>query len=787
MTASTPGPTGAPPHELPAGRLQPFAHVLRHTVGGRLFALGLVVKVICWLVRLAVGSEPAVVAFADAIGSLALIGAAGCLVVRLVPRARRRRLWRVRDQLILSYVFIGVIPALLIVSFFIVSGLVLFLNVAAFLVTNGFNTVRDEAVYLSRVAALEIQRGPGPDRAAAILAQREAALTATYPGASMALVPTGGPEPCVGGPSAGPRQLPTVVAAERDAIARPAEVTPSQGKAGALPAGKAQNAAAAAAPAHAPIAPSKQVIAPMAVGPWEHAEAPTTLPAWVSCAGFGGIVVEPLPVSAGAGGDAKEAPAVAVVRGVGLPDAARPAFAVVVDIPKNDGLDNHLRDETSVKLGSVSIVLTEGLRARLMRPKRAVEGLVNRDPAASGRSRVKWVAFLQGTEWDSGQPVQTMANIQVNIAEIYDRLSSVDVGARTLGGWVLYFMLFVAILFLLIEAAALVMGLALARSITGSVHELFEGTERVRAGDFSHRIEVMTRDQLGDLGESFNQMTASIEDLLRQAEEKKRLEEELRIARAIQMSLLPRGQIAVPGLSISALCVPAREVGGDYYDFFPLGDDRLGVLIADVSGKGTSAALYMAELKGLMLSLSRTCPSPRQLMLTANEIISENLDSRSFITMTYAVVDLAARTMTYARAGHTPLIYRRERDGDPCVEVFTPDGLVLGLRIDGGELFDRLLTEVTLPLDRGDLLLLFTDGISEAMNADSDLFGEARLARLVEEHGHLPADELRERILREIEAFVAGAPQHDDMTMILMKFDDFLPGAVRAGFKDGRA
>ena len=148
--------------------------------------------------------------------------------------------------------------------------------------------------------------------------------------------------------------------------------------------------------------------------------------------------------------------------------------------------------------------------------------------------------------------------------------------------------------------------------------------------------------------------------------------------------------------------MPAREVGGDYYDFFPLGDDRLGVLIADVSGKGTSAALYMAELKGLMLSLSRTCPSPRQLMLTANQIISEHLDSRSFITMTYAVIDLAARTMVYARAGHTPLIYRRERgDGDPSVEVLTPDGLVLGLRIDRGETFERLLTEIDAAASTG--------------------------------------------------------------------------------------
>jgi serine phosphatase RsbU (regulator of sigma subunit) len=761
MTPPLEGPTGPSPREPPARRFHRVVHALLHTLGGKLALAGVSVKIACWILRLVLGSEPTMLSGVDAAGSLVLIGAGVWILIRLIPRARRRRLWHVRDQLILSYVFIGVIPALLIVSFFLVSGLVLFLNVAAFLVTNGFITVRDEAVYLSRVTALEIQRGPGPGNAAAILAQREAALTASYPGASMALVPTSGPEPCVGGPSAGPRaaRLPSVVAAER----------------GVVP-------AASDAPGR------RAAVEPIAVGSWEHLDAPTSLPSWVSCAGFGGIVVEPLPSDGTTPATGRDAPALAVVRGVGLPDTAHPTYAVVVDIPKNDGLDNHLRDETSVKVGAVSIVLTEELRSRLMRPRKAVEGLLNRDSSATAsRSRIRWIAFLQGTDWQRGQPVQTTATIQVNIADIYDRLSSVDVGTRTLGGWVLVFMLFVAVLFLVIEAAALVMGLALARSITGSVHELFEGTERVRAGDFSHRIRVITADQLGDLSDSFNQMTGSIEDLLRQAEEKKRLEEELRIARAIQMSLLPRGQLAVPGLSVSALCVSAREVGGDYYDFFPLSDDRLGVLIADVSGKGTSAALYMAELKGLMLSLSRTCPSPRQLLITANEIISENLDSRSFITMTYGVVDLAARSMTYARAGHTPLIYRRERDDGPRVEVLSPDGLVLGLRIDDGELFERLLTEVTLPLERGDVLLMFTDGISEAMNADSDLFGEARLARLVEEHGHLATDELRERILREIDAFVAGAPQHDDMTMILMKFDEFIPGAVKAGFTDGRS
>jgi serine phosphatase RsbU (regulator of sigma subunit) len=274
-------------------------------------------------------------------------------------------------------------------------------------------------------------------------------------------------------------------------------------------------------------------------------------------------------------------------------------------------------------------------------------------------------------------------------------------------------------------------------------------------------------------------MTASIEDLLIEAAEKKRLEEELRIAHEIQMSLLPQGPLLMEGVSVTALCVPAREVGGDYYDFLPLDEHRLGLLIADVSGKGTSAALYMAELKGLVLSLSRIHTSPRELLIAANRIIADHLDARSFITMTYAVIDLRLRTMTYARAGHTPLIYV---PGPGAVarraHILAPDGLVLGLKIDSGEMFERLLQEQTLPLHAGDLYLFFTDGISEAMNERDDCFGEGRLGQFVEMHSHLTSDELRERVLREIEAFVGDAPQHDDMTMILLKVDDQVAAAV---------
>jgi len=286
------------------------------------------------------------------------------------------------------------------------------------------------------------------------------------------------------------------------------------------------------------------------------------------------------------------------------------------------------------------------------------------------------------------------------------------------------------------------------------------------------------------------------------------MEQELRIARQIQMSLLPQGPLTMHGLSVTAHCEPAREVGGDYYDYLPLGDRRVGILIADVAGKGTSAALYMAELKGLMLSLSQLHSSPRELLIAANRIIAQHLDSRSFITMTYAVVDLCTHTLTYARAGHCPLLYlpgpgsrgqaagssrwqasggsgqwavgsqSQEATGTEHVasgrqvQLQVPDGLVLGLRIDGGERFNSLLEEMTQPLGAGDVVLMYTDGVTDAMNAAGEPFGEERLAALVAEHGDLPFEELRERILREIRAFAGDTGLQDDLTFVLLKVDE---------------
>ena len=472
----------------------------------------------------------------------------------------------------------------------------------------------------------------------------------------------------------------------------------------------------------------------------------SAVPGWIGDGGFSGIV-QPPTVSDGV---------TIVARAVRRVDGPADRV-VVVDIPLGPDVMTRIEQAIGVQVYGSGTA-----------PSRA------EDPTRfASTSGLAWVAFLEPTDWTSGEVGSLNLDIRVPLGAFYQQLFGLQAQIGDVSFQYIFLILLTAIggLFLIIEFAALVMGFALARSITGSVHELFTGTERVRRGDFGHRIRIESGDQLGDLAESFNAMTASVEGLLQQAAEKKRLEDELRIARQIQMSLLPRDAASIPGLSLTAVCRPAREVGGDYYDFIRLGERRLGLLVADVSGKGTSAALYMAELKGLILSLGQIHESPKQLLVEVNRIMASNLDSRSFITMIYVVVDLHAGTLTYARAGHTPLIYLAHDSTVVRAQALAPDGMVLGL--DGYEQqFEALLEERCLPIATGDLVLLFTDGITEAMNEEDDLFGEARLCQLLEEHRHLASEELREYILRDIEAFVGTADQHDDMTMVLLRIDD---------------
>jgi sigma-B regulation protein RsbU (phosphoserine phosphatase) len=664
--------------------------VLLRSWPGRLFIIATLLKLVVAVWR-RVAAVPSFVQVLSSAATLGLAISVAYLLWRLFVLVQRQLLWRVRRKLILSYIFIGVVPTLLILGFCLIGAGILSMNIGAYLFKDGYDDVVRNSGLIADAIVSGVARTPR-NPADAVERVHANATGLGYPGLSLLFMPTGG--------------------------------DPNGG---------------------------------MRAGRWDQAAPPREVPAWIktNSHGFTGTIAVPIADSPGR----QEL----IVRAVRL----SPLGFVVVDVPIDGEMISRLYEATGVKAGTITVGTERNRTAG------TTAGAAQKDDdslSLFGRS----VAFFDSTDWQTGEVRRATVAMTYRLGELYQRLAmaqQAQVGTARLSDVILLVLAVVAGLFLVIEIAALIMGLALARSITRSIHELFMGTERVQQGDFTHRISIATNDQLGQLADSFNQMTGSIENLLQTAAEKKRMEEELRIARQIQMSLLPRGPLDIPGLGITALCVPAREVGGDYYDFFPLPDGRLGVLIADVAGKGTSAALYMAELKGLMLSLSQICESPRQLLIDVNRIISANLDSRSFITMTYAVIDLAAGFMTYARAGHTPLLYL-PGPGAPVAgaQILIPSGMVLGLRIDNAaEKFDELLEEERVSLYAGDIIVLYTDGITEAMNADSDLFGDERLGRIVQEHGHLDSGELRERILREIEAFVGGADQHDDMTMVLMK------------------
>jgi sigma-B regulation protein RsbU (phosphoserine phosphatase) len=384
----------------------------------------------------------------------------------------------------------------------------------------------------------------------------------------------------------------------------------------------------------------------------------------------------------------------------------------------------------------------------------------------------EWVTVLDVHDWQSGARCAATVNMQLNLPEIYNRISTIP-SERQFGQILLLVLAFIGVLFLTIQFVALIIGFVLARQITGAVHDLFTGTEHLRNRDFTYHIPVRARDQLGELADSFNVMTGEITTLIRENAEKARMEQEMLAAREIQQRLLPSGPMTVPGLSITAFCEPAREVAGDYFDFLPISPTKLGVLIADVSGKGLPAGLYMAQLKVLVQSLARTHTSPADFLKAVNRVVADNIDSKSFITMSYGVIDLERRAMAFARAGHCPLV--RVPGAAPAglrkAELVTPDGLVLGLKIDDGTMFDTMIQEVTVPLMPDDLIVFFTDGISETMNDAFDCYGESRLARVLEQYAHLPFEQLRSFIFADLRAFAGAADQHDDMTMILLKVE----------------
>ena len=240
---------------------------------------------------------------------------------------------------------------------------------------------------------------------------------------------------------------------------------------------------------------------------------------------------------------------------------------------------------------------------------------------------------------------------------------------------------------------------------------------------------------------------------------------ELEIARAIQFSLYPVGNPRLPHLDIASHFQPALEVGGDYYDYAIDGNRRFTVILGDVSGKGIAAALYAMKLQALFEVLGKDSLGPKEMLVAMNDVISERIERNYFITAVVGIIDFNERKLVLARAGHNHPLHFSSRTGTIC--WLKPNGVGIGMKTSPG--FEGLLEEIRVPLEPGDVLVFYTDGVTEAMNRAREPFGYRRLEEMLAASSHLPADGIKKELLKRLDSFRQGEDFADDVTLVVAK------------------
>ncbi len=273
------------------------------------------------------------------------------------------------------------------------------------------------------------------------------------------------------------------------------------------------------------------------------------------------------------------------------------------------------------------------------------------------------------------------------------------------------------------------------------------------------------KDDIDVISTFADQSTVAIENsrLIKKSIERERLVREMTLAQEMQRKLLPQALPAHPSIDLDAVSTPAFEVGGDYYDFIDLPGNRLGIIVGDVSGKGVPAAFYMAEVKGIFLSLGAQYASPRDFMIQANSVLAGSIDKHSFVSLIYAILDLETGLLTLARAGHCPMLYASASDTD----YVRPDGMGLGL--GEGELFAGAIEEYTLQLRPGDVCLFYTDGVTEA-HRNGEEFGYERLLGIARRSRGRTAADIKRDVLHSVDTFIDHGAPHDDLTLVVLRW-----------------
>jgi phosphoserine phosphatase RsbU/P len=403
---------------------------------------------------------------------------------------------------------------------------------------------------------------------------------------------------------------------------------------------------------------------------------------------------------------------------------------------------------------------------------------------------LRFHSVFPATDWVVNG-IQTRAWVQVNTRpSILNRRVFTDLGE--VGSAFLIALVVVAIAFAIIELAALVIGVRLTRTITGSIAQLYRATQHINRGDLAHRIRIQSSDQLASLEKSFNSMSESLERLIEEQKEKQRMQNELAIAQEVQAQLFPRDPKRVESLELHGVCKPARTVSGDYYDFISLGEERVGIAVGDISGKGISAALLMATIhsavrvfelgampeRGELVAAGAAAvaaaasvqaprwsvatehmESPAEVLALLNRHLYHSTPPEKYATLFLGIYDGESRKFMYSNGGHLPPFVIHE-SGE--VRKLETGGLVIGL------FPEIVLEEEEIRLAPGDVFVAFSDGVTEPENEFGE-FGEERLLDLLRSNRHLSLERISDIVMAAVQDWIGENEQPDDVTLVLAR------------------
>jgi phosphoserine phosphatase RsbU/P len=444
----------------------------------------------------------------------------------------------------------------------------------------------------------------------------------------------------------------------------------------------------------------------------------------------------------------------------------------VVIPPRNPRGENNLNIELSNGSVAVNGAPAVGISSGTLPP-----------PQNRWDSEFNYYSLIQPVDWKTGKAGSGILLIgAMRVSSLYSRL------VASANNWANVIFIALAVLagtFAVIVIVAWLIGIRLTRTLTYSVANLYKATQRINAGDFSHRIQVRQKDQLGALQTAFNSMTESVERLLAEQKEKERLQSELEIAHEVQSQLFPQAVSGTRTLEVYGVCRPAQIVSGDYYDFLAYNPGQVGIAVGDVSGKGISAALLMATIhsairayeqeqtievsvgSGYGAGSSRASavgsrparPSPAEMLWLLNRHLYRTTQPAKYATLFLGFYDDEGCQLTYSNAGHLPPIIL---GGDGSLRRLDVGGTVVGL-------FDDVKYQTqTVDLFPGDLFIAFSDGMTEPENEYGE-FGEDRLVETISTYRDLPLDRISEHALAAIQDWIGSSEQPDDVTLVLAR------------------